>query len=120
MKGGAQFRGVSQDQDPKYKDKHQKLLRSMAFPEKFNRRIRRSSFKLEALRPWIARRVTELLEMDDEIVIEVRRTQKQPRFALPHECSTRIRWWTMWWMWSTPKICKLTCRAFCIRTRPRL
>lgn len=70
MNGGTQFRGVSQDQDPKFRDKQKKLLATMKFPASFDHKIRRNAFKLEPLRPWIERRVTELLEMDDEVVTE--------------------------------------------------
>ena len=42
----------------------------MKFPEKFNVKIRKNQVKLPVLRPWIERRVTELLGIDDEVVIE--------------------------------------------------
>ena len=70
MKGGSQFRGSTYDQDPKYQDKHKKLKSSLSFPKKYDTKIRREAIKLEALKDWIARRVTELLDLEDEVVIE--------------------------------------------------
>ena len=54
----------------KFKDKTKKLKETMSFPASFEKKIARSSVRLEPLRGWIVRRVTELLEMSDEVVCE--------------------------------------------------
>jgi hypothetical protein len=72
MKGGMQFRGSTHDQDMKYVDKQKKLKQTLSFPTSFEKKIARSSVQLERLRPWINRRVSELLEMTDEVVMEYR------------------------------------------------
>jgi serine/arginine repetitive matrix protein 1 len=70
MKGGQQFRGSTHEQDMKFSDKQKKLKSTLAFPPKFDKKIPRSSVRLPVLVPWINRRVTELLEMTDEVVME--------------------------------------------------
>jgi serine/arginine repetitive matrix protein 1 len=70
MKGGQQFRGSTHDQDMKFSDKQKKLKSQLAFPPKFDKKIPKSSVRLPVLQAWINRRVTELLEMTDEVVME--------------------------------------------------
>lgn len=70
MRGGAQFRGSSHDQDYKYADKQKKLKNSLSFPEKFNKKIAKSSVKLECLQPWMKKRVTELLGMEQDDIAD--------------------------------------------------
>ncbi len=45
-------------------------MQTLSFPPSFEKKIHRSTVRLDVLRPWINRRVTELLEMVDEIVME--------------------------------------------------
>jgi serine/arginine repetitive matrix protein 1 len=70
MKGGQQFRGSTHEQDMKFSDKQKKLKSQLAFPPKFDKKIAKMSVRLPVLQPWINRRVTELLEMTDEVVME--------------------------------------------------
>ncbi|KAJ7598911.1 PWI domain-containing protein [Mycena floridula] len=64
------FKGTSADQDRRFSDKEQKLLRSMKFPSEFDRKVDMRKVNLNLIRPWIAKKVTELVGMDDEVVVE--------------------------------------------------
>ena len=64
----ASFRGASAGQDGRFTNKEKKLLRTMSFPEVLDRAVDFKKVKLESLRPWIAKRVTEVLGLEDEVV----------------------------------------------------
>ncbi len=38
----------------------------MKFPKKFDMKVKSTHFKLDALKPWIAKRITELMEMEGD------------------------------------------------------
>ncbi|RKP07751.1 serine/arginine repetitive matrix 1-like protein, partial [Thamnocephalis sphaerospora] len=62
--------GTSTDQDARFSNKQKKLLRTMKFPESFKKKVNMTKVNLDALRPWIAGRVRELLGIEDEVVTE--------------------------------------------------
>jgi serine/arginine repetitive matrix protein 1 len=62
--------GTSQEQDIRFTDKTKKLLKTINFPKILSEKIEMSKVNLDVLRPWIAKRVTELLGFEDEICIE--------------------------------------------------
>jgi serine/arginine repetitive matrix protein 1 len=62
--------GTSQDQDIRFSDKTKKLLKTVNFPKILSEKVDISKVNLDVLRPWIAKRVTELLGFEDEICIE--------------------------------------------------
>jgi|LauGreDrversion4_2_1035121.scaffolds.fasta_scaffold15015_5 serine/arginine repetitive matrix protein 1 len=63
-------RGISYQQDPFFRNKQKKLYASKSFPPEFSDKVDVSRVSLEAIRPWIERRVTQLLGDEDEIVNE--------------------------------------------------
>ena len=63
-------RGISYQQDPFFRNKQKKLYASKSFPPEFSDKVDLSRVSLEAIRPWIERRVTQLLGDEDEIVNE--------------------------------------------------
>jgi len=69
MIGGGFFRGTSHDQDSRFANKQQKLKKSMKFPPEFDQPVDLKKVNLEAIKPWIQRRLTEILGFEDEVVI---------------------------------------------------
>ncbi|KAK9828569.1 hypothetical protein WJX72_000810 [[Myrmecia] bisecta] len=63
------FKGVSAGQDSRFTDKEKKLLKSMKFPKEFEQKADLSKVKWDVIKPWIAKRVTELLGVEDDVLI---------------------------------------------------
>lgn len=66
----AGFRGVSAEQDGRFKDKERKLMASMRFPREFDTKVNLVAVNWTVMKPWIATRVTELLGIEDDVLIE--------------------------------------------------
>jgi hypothetical protein len=83
------FKGTSADQDRRFSDKEVKLLKSMKFPPEFDKKVCLSKLttllsvlclilskvdmrkvNLTVIRPWIAKKVVELVGFEDEVVVE--------------------------------------------------
>ncbi|KAI0034658.1 PWI domain-containing protein [Vararia minispora EC-137] len=64
------FKGTSADQDRRFSDKELKLLKTIKFPPEFDKKVDMRKVNLEVLRPWVAKKVVELLGMEDELVVE--------------------------------------------------
>ncbi|KZS96357.1 PWI domain-containing protein [Sistotremastrum niveocremeum HHB9708] len=64
------FKGTSTDQDKRFSDKEAKLLKSLKFPPEYDTRVDMRKVKVEVMRPWIAKKVVELVGFEDEVVIE--------------------------------------------------
>lgn len=64
------FRGTSAEQDNRFSDKEKKLLKQMKFGESVTKKVDMSKIKVDVLRPWISKRVEELLGMEDDVVEE--------------------------------------------------
>ncbi|KAG1826653.1 hypothetical protein EV424DRAFT_1345436 [Suillus variegatus] len=64
------FKGTSADQDRRFSDKELKLLKSMKFPSEFDKKVDLKKVNLNVIRPWIAKKVTELVGFEDEVVVE--------------------------------------------------
>jgi serine/arginine repetitive matrix protein 1 len=61
---------VSYQQDPFLKNKQRKLFASRTWPAEFDEKVDMTRVAIDALRPWIETRVTELTGTEDEIVSE--------------------------------------------------
>jgi len=71
MSGNA-FRGVSAEQDARFGNKEKKLLKSMAktFPPEYSVKVDMKKINWEAMKVWIAKRLTELLGgVEDDVLI---------------------------------------------------
>ncbi|XP_042482622.1 serine/arginine repetitive matrix protein 1-like [Macadamia integrifolia] len=68
MSGGF-FRGTSADQDTRFSNKQAKLLKSQKFPPELDHLVDMTKVKIDTVKPWIAKRVTELLGFEDEVLI---------------------------------------------------
>ncbi|XP_072082003.1 uncharacterized protein [Arachis hypogaea] len=68
MSGGF-FRGTSADQDTRFSNKQLKLLKSQKFAPELEHLVDMTKVNMEVMKPWITRRVTELLGFEDEVLI---------------------------------------------------
>ncbi|KAI9478409.1 MAG: PWI domain-containing protein [Benjaminiella poitrasii] len=64
------FRGTSADQDGRFSNKEKKLLKSMSFPPEFDQKVDIKKVNLDVIKPWISNKITELLGLEDEVVID--------------------------------------------------
>ncbi|KAL2486446.1 putative serine/arginine repetitive matrix protein 1-like [Abeliophyllum distichum] len=68
MSGGF-FRGTSADQDTRFSNKQAKLLKSQKFAPELEHPVEMAKVKMDVMKPWIAKRVTELIGFEDEVLI---------------------------------------------------
>ncbi|XP_057456145.1 uncharacterized protein LOC130747280 isoform X3 [Lotus japonicus] len=68
MSGGF-FRGTSADQDTRFSNKQAKLMKSQKFAPELEHLVDMTKVNMEVMKPWITRRVTELLGFEDEVLI---------------------------------------------------
>ncbi|KAL0419257.1 UNVERIFIED_CONTAM: Serine/arginine repetitive matrix protein 1 [Sesamum radiatum] len=62
-------RGTSADQDTRFSNKQAKLLKSQKFAPELENLVDMTKVKMDVMRPWIAKRVTELIGFEDEVLI---------------------------------------------------
>ncbi|KAF9525078.1 PWI domain-containing protein [Crepidotus variabilis] len=62
--------GTSADQDRRFSDKEVKLLKSMKFPSEFDKKVDMRKVNLTVIRPWIAKKIIDLVGFEDEVVVE--------------------------------------------------
>ncbi|KAL7716062.1 Serine/arginine regulated nuclear matrix protein [Entamoeba marina] len=67
---GTYFRGTSIEQDGRLRDKHEKMKKEMIFPLTFFEKVNFSKVNLDVIRAWVTNKITEILQVEDEIVIE--------------------------------------------------
>lgn len=68
--GDSSYRGVSAAQDSRFTNKESIFLRKLKFPSTFDTKVDMTKVELSVLKPWIARRVTDLLGFEDDVVLE--------------------------------------------------
>lgn len=51
------------------RSKERKLLKSMKFPKEYEQKVDLKRVKLEVMKAWIATRVSELLGVEDEVLV---------------------------------------------------
>ncbi|KAJ1921989.1 hypothetical protein H4219_000336 [Mycoemilia scoparia] len=64
------FRGTNIEQDNRFGDAQKKLLNKIKFPEEFKQKVDTSKVNLDVIKPWISLKVTEILGLEDEVVLE--------------------------------------------------
>ncbi|CAH8621835.1 unnamed protein product [Heterobilharzia americana] len=64
------FKGTSAEQDARFADKKKKLMKTMKFGENLAQKVDMTRINLESIRPWIVKRITELLNFEDEVVCD--------------------------------------------------
>ncbi|CAJ0575237.1 unnamed protein product, partial [Mesorhabditis spiculigera] len=75
MAEGGFYRGTNADQDIRFTDKEKKLLKTMKFEDALEQTIDRAKVNLDVIKPWVTTRVTELLGLEDDVIIEYIITQ---------------------------------------------
>lgn len=68
--GDSSYKGVSASQDSRFSNKESALLRKLKFPAQFETKVDMTKVELSVIKPWIARRITELLGFEDDVVLE--------------------------------------------------
>ncbi|KAI9335283.1 hypothetical protein BDR26DRAFT_1009330 [Obelidium mucronatum] len=63
------FRGTTIEQDSRFADKQKKLLKSIKFPASFSQKVDLAKVNLSVIKPWIHKKVIELLGIEDELLI---------------------------------------------------
>ncbi|KAI8841005.1 PWI domain-containing protein, partial [Chytriomyces cf. hyalinus JEL632] len=63
------FRGTTQDQDSRFADKQKKLMKSIKFPASYSTKVDIKKVNLDVIKPWITKKVVELLGIEDEVLI---------------------------------------------------
>ncbi|CAN7938755.1 unnamed protein product [Ixodes hexagonus] len=64
------FRGTSAEQDNRFTDKQKKLLKQLKFHDVLTKRVDMNKVNLDTIKPWITRKITDFLGMEDEVVVE--------------------------------------------------
>lgn len=64
------LRGTDLSQDRRFKDKEALAIKSSTFPEHFDRKVDLRKVNIGVLRAWIAKKITELMKFEDDVVIE--------------------------------------------------
>ncbi|KAK8777668.1 hypothetical protein V5799_028987 [Amblyomma americanum] len=64
------FRGTSAEQDNRFTDKQKKLLKQLRFHDVLTKRVDMTKVNLDTIKPWITKKITEFLGMEDEVVVE--------------------------------------------------
>eukprot|EP00808_Paulinella_micropora_P006832 g75369.t1 len=65
------YRGTTHDQDNRFGDKNKKLKSQLKFPPEYAVQVDIKKVQLDVLKPWITQRVTELLGIEDEVVVSM-------------------------------------------------
>ncbi|KAJ2439329.1 Serine/arginine repetitive matrix protein 1, partial [Coemansia sp. RSA 2424] len=67
---GAFFRGTSLAQDQRFGDATQKLISQTKFNSILKKRIDMTKINMEVIKPWISRKINELLGIEDDVLFE--------------------------------------------------
>uniref|UniRef100_A0A452FHU6 PWI domain-containing protein n=1 Tax=Capra hircus TaxID=9925 RepID=A0A452FHU6_CAPHI len=87
------FRGTSAEQDNRFSNKQKKLLKQLKFAECLEKKVDMSKVNLEVIKPWITKRVTEILGFEDDVVIEFIFNQLEKAMATH---SSTLVWKILW------------------------
>ncbi|KAL7422075.1 hypothetical protein Q5752_002718 [Cryptotrichosporon argae] len=68
--GDSAMRGIGVGQDSRFKDKEALSIKATKFPPEFDKKVDLRKVNISVLRPWIAQRVTELIRVEDDVVVE--------------------------------------------------
>ncbi|THD20160.1 hypothetical protein D915_008941 [Fasciola hepatica] len=84
------FKGTSTEQDARFSDKKKKLMKTMKFGENLSQKVDMTRVNLDCIKPWIIKRVTELLNFEDEVVWDYVLNQLDERYPDPKEIQINI------------------------------
>ena len=83
------YKGISADNDVRYTNAERKLL-SRKFPVVYDTKVDMTKVNLDIMRPWITKRVTELLGFEDEVVIEMIVSMLEEKSPDPRKCQINL------------------------------
>jgi len=70
MSGGPGFyRGTTHDQMPFFQNKEKKMIEEKKWPPEFEKIVEMGKVSWDIMKPWINRRITELVGFEDDILI---------------------------------------------------
>ncbi|KAM7532656.1 hypothetical protein Aperf_G00000130757 [Anoplocephala perfoliata] len=84
------FKGTNTEQDSRFADKRKKLLKSMKFGDNLSEKVDTQRVNVESIKPWIIKRITELLSFDDEIVCDFVVNMLAEQFPDPKEIQINL------------------------------
>ncbi|KAF6776082.1 hypothetical protein AHF37_00832 [Paragonimus kellicotti] len=84
------FKGTSAEQDARFADKKKKLMKTMKFGDNLSQKVDMTRINLDCIRPWVAKRITELLNFEDEVVCNYVLNQLEERHPDPKEIQINI------------------------------
>lgn len=84
------YTGTSTEQDTRFSDKEKKLMKQMKFGDCLTQQVDMSKVKLDVLKPWITQKITEILKMEDDVVIDYVNNQLEEKCAV-EAASARCR-----------------------------
>uniref|UniRef100_A0A182QNJ4 Serine/arginine repetitive matrix protein 1 n=1 Tax=Anopheles farauti TaxID=69004 RepID=A0A182QNJ4_9DIPT len=85
------FTGTNQQQDSRFSDKEKKLLKQMKFSDNLNKRVDMSKVKLDVLRPWISQKITDMLNIEDDVIVEFVYNQlEEEKFPCPKKMQINL------------------------------
>jgi len=70
MTDAGYYRGTTADQDNRFQDKEKKLMKTLKFSDTLNEPVDMRKVKLDAMKPWINEKLTEILGFEDDVVID--------------------------------------------------
>ncbi len=65
------FRGTSYDQDNRFKDKQNKLMKQMQFPSEFDQKVDMKQVRWDVMKPWVLQRINELMGIEDDVLVSM-------------------------------------------------
>ncbi|CAG9329680.1 unnamed protein product [Blepharisma stoltei] len=68
MAAGRSYIGATYEQDPFYKKKEDKLIKSMTWPPEYSQKVDIKKVNMKLINKWISKRTTQILEIEDEIL----------------------------------------------------
>ncbi|KOB76670.1 Serine/arginine repetitive matrix protein 1, partial [Operophtera brumata] len=82
--------GTSTEQDTRFSDKEKKLMKQMKFGDCLTQQVDMSKVKLDVLKPWITQKITEILKMEDDVVIDYVNNQLEEKFPCPKKMQINL------------------------------
>ncbi|OUC47552.1 PWI domain protein [Trichinella nativa] len=64
------LQGTNSEQDLRFSNKQKKLLKTLKFEDSLNTKVDMKRIDLDVMRLWITKRVSEILGMEDDVVVE--------------------------------------------------
>ncbi|KAF0312549.1 Serine/arginine repetitive matrix protein 1 [Amphibalanus amphitrite] len=88
--GFFRVRGTSAEQDNRFSDKEKKMMKQMRFSDNLTKKVDMTRVKLDVLKPWITQRITQLLGIEDDVVIEFVFNQLEERNPDPKKMQINL------------------------------